>query len=84
MNLVYRGIDKDGWVILESKTHTYAIIRMDNKAWGHTLTSRFYPYRIMRLVEGNAFSKDSMWERVRSKAVAKHIILASWPMVERT
>ena len=84
MNLVYRGIDKDGWVILESKTRTYAIIRMDNKAWGHTMTSRFYPYRIMRLVEGNAFSQESMWEQVRSEAAAKHIILASWPMVERT
>lgn len=84
MNLVYRGIDKDGWIILASKTRAYAIIRIDNKAWGHTLISRFYPYRIMRLVEGNAFSKDSIWEQVNSKKVARHIILASWPMVENT
>lgn len=84
MNLVYRGIDKDGWVILESKTRTYAIIRMDNKTWASTLTSRFYPYRIMRLEDGDPFSREALWEQVRSKAVAKHIILASWPMVERT
>ena len=84
MNLVYRGIDKDGWVILESKTRTYAIVRMDNKTWGHTMTSRFYPYRIMRLEDGNPFSREAIWEQVNSKKVARHIILASWPMVERT
>jgi hypothetical protein len=84
MNLVYRGIDKDGWIILASKTRTYAIVRMDNKTWAPTLTSLFYPYRIMRLEDGDPFSREAIWEQVRSKAVAKHIILASWPMVENT